>query len=398
MTGALYSLEQIERVRREFSLVAMVAKRLDLKRAGRRWSGLCPFHGEKTPSFTVGEGNSGEFYHCFGCGAHGDLFDWLEHAEGWNFGDAMKRLMGGEAPDARRPMQADQRPTLKQRSDFISSTAAGRWIWRTSGAARGEIVEQWLKARKLDPLAEFVPGHGAIDQLRFHPRCPLGAWRLHDDPAGQRNAPAMVAPFVDPQGLIRGVHVTWLTPDGSGKALLPKLPDGKARPQRKMFGKVGGCAVMLTPFSTGPDAGPLLVGEGIETTWSYAQELGRPCRAAAALSLENLQGHALRLKGGALPLWALKADPERPPFLLEDPGEVIILVDADMKPLRDMRVQDDKGEPPIRRDIGGAERAAICAQLATQFWRRAGATRVERVRPPMGLDFNDAQIAAARAA
>jgi DNA primase len=110
MTGALYSLEQIERVRREFSLVAMVAKRLDLKRAGRRWSGLCPFHGEKTPSFTVGEGNSGEFYHCFGCGAHGDLFDWLEHAEGWNFGDAMKRLLGGEAPDARRPMQADQRP------------------------------------------------------------------------------------------------------------------------------------------------------------------------------------------------------------------------------------------------------------------------------------------------
>jgi hypothetical protein len=395
MTGALYSPEQIERVRREFSLIAMVAKRVDLKRAGRRWSGLCPFHGEKSPSFTVGEGDNGEFYHCFGCGAHGDLFDWLEHAEGWSFLDALKRLLGGERPDARHAMQAEQRATLKRPSDFVSSTAAGRWIWRTAGAARGEIVENWLKSRRLDPFAAFSFCHAAIDQLRFHPRCPLGTWRLTDDPGALRNAPAMVAPFTDAQGLIRGVHVTWLTPDGSAKAQLPRLHDGKPRPARKMFGKVGGCAVMLTPYGTEPAAGPLVIGEGIETTWSYAQGLGRPCRAAAALSLENLQGQPQRLKGGAVPLWALHADPERAPFLLENPGEVIILVDADMKPLRGVQVQEAKGEPPIARDISGAERAEICAKLATQFWRRAGACRVERVRPPMGLDFNDAARAAA---
>jgi DNA primase len=83
----------------------MVAKRVELRRAGRRWSGLCPFHGERSASFTVGEGQtSGEFYHCFGCGAHGDLFDWLEHAEGWGFLDAMKRLLGGESPDINGPL------------------------------------------------------------------------------------------------------------------------------------------------------------------------------------------------------------------------------------------------------------------------------------------------------
>jgi hypothetical protein len=127
--------------------------------------------------------------------------------------------------------------------------------------------------------------------------------------AGQA-APAMVAPFADAQGLIRGVHVTWLTPDGRAKAVLP-APRWQARGlARKMFGKVGGCAVFLTPYGTErPDAGPLVVGEGIETTWSYAQELGRPCRAAAALSLENLQGHPVKLKGGALPLWALAPTP-----------------------------------------------------------------------------------------
>jgi DNA primase len=398
MTGALYSPEQIERVRREHSLVTMVRKRVELRRAGRRWSGLCPFHGEKTPSFTVGDGTSGEFYHCFGCGAHGDLFDWLEHAEGWSFAQAMQRLIGGEMPDARRPMHAEQRQPSRERSDFVSSTAAGRWIYRTSGPARGEIVEAWLKSRGLDPLAELAPGVAAIDQLRFHPRCPLGVWRIDDDPRDGRDAPAMVAPFADAQGLIRGVHVTWLAPDGKGKAVLPRRRDGQERPGRKMFGRAGGCAVFLTPCGTAKEVGPLVVGEGIETTWSFAQGLGSPCRAVAALSLENLQGHAVRLRGGALPLWGLRADPERPPFLIEEPGEVIVLVDADMKPLRGMQVQDEQGAKPVVRDIGGAERAEICAQLATQFWRRAGATRVERRRPRMGLDFNDAQVESTRVA
>jgi hypothetical protein len=403
--GSLYSPEQIERVRREQSLVDLVGKRVKLRRAGRRWSGLCPFHKEQTPSFTVGEAKGGgESFHCFGCGAHGDLFDWLEQVEGWPFLEAMKHLLAGEKPDARHPTSPAQREALKAPSDVVSSTFAGRWIYHGSGPARGEIVEQWLKARGLDPFAEFVPGAPAIDQLLFHPRCPLGAWRVDDDPHQLRSAPAMVAPFRDALGQVRGVHVTWLSPDGSRKAELPRMRDGKPRPDRKMLGRVDRCAVFLTPFEASPEAGPLVVGEGLETVWSFAQGLGRPCRAAAALSLENLQGGAVRLKGGALPLWNLRANPERPPFLLPDAGEVIALVDADMKPLQVQRhhqtqepigprLQLEAGAKPVIREIGAAERAEICAQLATQHWRRAGATRVRAERPRMGLDFNDAAIA-----
>ena len=139
----------------------------------------------------------------------------------------------------------------------------------------------------------------------------------------------------------------------------------------------------------------VVVGEGFETTWSYAQALGKPCRVAAALSLENLQGYQLLIKGGARPLWAIEMDPDRErPFLIPDPGETIILVDADMKPLRDQKVQLAKGAAPVRADIDGLKRAEICAALAVQQWRRAGAWPVRAVRPRMGQDFNDAARAA----
>jgi hypothetical protein len=170
-----------------------------------------------------------------------------------------------------------------------------------------------------------------------------------------------------------------------------------SRGRRKMFGKVGGCAVLLTPFFDRPDAGPLVVGEGIETTWAMRKSSG--ARAAPRpRSASKICRATLRLKGGALPLWALKADPERPPFLLEDPGEVIILVDADMKPLRDMRVQDDKGEPPIsarhwrgraRRDMRAARHPILAARR--RHAGRAGAAA-------HGARFQRCQIAAARAA
>jgi hypothetical protein len=107
------------------------------------------------------------------------------------------------------------------------------------------------------------------------------------------------------------------------------------------------------------------------------------------LSLENLQGGIERLKGGAIPLWNIRADPERPPFVVEGAGDVTIAVDSDMKPLRGQKVQLARGAKPVTADISGLQRAEICASLAVQHWRRAGARSVTAVRPPMGRDFND---------
>jgi hypothetical protein len=69
-----------EELKASVSLSAIVGRSLPLKRSGREMKGLCPFHKERTPSFTVNDAEG--FYHCFGCGAHGDVFDWLWHKQG----------------------------------------------------------------------------------------------------------------------------------------------------------------------------------------------------------------------------------------------------------------------------------------------------------------------------
>jgi hypothetical protein len=387
----------VERARGRGLLSALVARRVKLRRAGRSWRGPCPFHGSGPGSTSFSVVDAQGFFHCFGCGEHGDAIDWLKLTEGLGFREAVLALLGGDIPAARRPIPEsalrDRAPAARPAADVVSSATAGRWIWRTAGPARGELAEKWLEARGCDPRASFDRQTLAIDHLRFHPRCPAAAWRADRLPEDHPlTAPALVAPVRDGDGLVRAVHVTFLSADGRRKADFPRLRDGSPRPARKMFGRVAGCAVWLTPFAESSTFGeiPLVVGEGLETTWSFAQGFGRSCRAAAVLSLGNLQGGARMLRGGALPLWNVEADPERAPFTVAGAGEVIVLVDADMKPLKRQKVQLARGEKPVRADISGLERARICAALASQHWRRAGAAKVTCVRPKMGMDFNDA--------
>lgn len=398
----------IEEVRQRVGLSGLIAHRVKLARAGRGWKGLCPFHLEKTASFTVTDEKG--FYHCHGCGAHGDAFRWVQEIDGVSFREAVLRLaadagvtipdaapsgpsaaLDGRLASAVAPVEvALDHPVF----DCVSSATAGRWIWNGAGPARGEIVETYLASRGLDPLAAFDGEHCAIDSIRFHPRCPVSAWRVDDDPGAARlTAPAMIAPIGDAAGARWGVHVTFLASDGRSKAKLP-LVRGKERPTRKIFGQVGGHAVFLTPAEAMCSPAPLIVGEGLETTWSFAQSLGRPCRVAAALSLENLQGGQLRLADGTRPMWNVRSDPDRAPFLLDDAGEVVVAVDADMKALRGQRLQLTRGAKPVTADINGLQRAELCASLAVQAWRRAGASKVSAVRPRVGQDFNDAAQAA----
>lgn len=86
--------------------------RVTLKRAGREWKACCPFHNEKTPSFTVNDEKG--FYHCFGCAAHGDVIRWMIEYDGMQFIDAVKELAsraGLEVPaaDPRTAARARQR-------------------------------------------------------------------------------------------------------------------------------------------------------------------------------------------------------------------------------------------------------------------------------------------------
>ena len=79
-----------EQVRHEADIVRIISEYVPLKKKGGRYWGCCPFHGEKTPSFTVDEGKG--LFHCFGCGAGGDVFSFIMKQENLSFVDALKFL------------------------------------------------------------------------------------------------------------------------------------------------------------------------------------------------------------------------------------------------------------------------------------------------------------------
>jgi DNA primase len=82
--------EDVARVRAASDLVAIAGEHIALKRVGRRYQGLCPFHAEKTPSFSVNPAEG--LYYCFGCGAKGDVITFVREVEHLDFAEALARL------------------------------------------------------------------------------------------------------------------------------------------------------------------------------------------------------------------------------------------------------------------------------------------------------------------
>ena len=83
----MLSDEQIKELRDSIDLSKIISRRVKLQKRGNNFLGLCPFHNEKTPSFNVNDQEG--FYHCFGCGAHGDVISFIRHFEGKSFWQRM---------------------------------------------------------------------------------------------------------------------------------------------------------------------------------------------------------------------------------------------------------------------------------------------------------------------
>src|SRR5512140_4018226 len=88
----MYSDDVIRRVRDSVDIYDLISGYVSLRKTGKNWQGLCPFHAEKTPSFSVNTDK--QIFHCFGCGVGGDAFKFLELQEGLNFPEAVKQLAG----------------------------------------------------------------------------------------------------------------------------------------------------------------------------------------------------------------------------------------------------------------------------------------------------------------
>src|SRR6202521_6074048 len=138
----------LDELRDRISLSALVGRRVKLARRGREYAGLCPFHHEKTPSFYVVEDKG--FFHCFGCGAHGDAIGFVMRADNLDFIEAVERL-AGEAGIAVPQQTAQERERAQRQKTLLEALAAAAsfyeaQLWSRSGAR----AREYLIARGLD--------------------------------------------------------------------------------------------------------------------------------------------------------------------------------------------------------------------------------------------------------
>jgi putative DNA primase/helicase len=243
---------RLAEVKAATALPSLIGQEVTLRRAGRLWCTLCPFHGEKTPSFYVWP----DHFHCYGCGAHGDVLDWLQRTRRMSLPEAV-RYLGGDAPDLGNRPHSLKAPAAAPPPDDGDRCRAelARTIWREAVPASDSPVVAYLAGRGLR-LPDDAP-------LRFHPACPRGAERC----------PAMVALMTDAiTGEPCGLHRTFVAIRDGGVTKAA----GKAK---MMLGRSG--VVRLVPDEwVGAGLG---IAEGIETALAVAQliEWG-PCWAAGS--------------------------------------------------------------------------------------------------------------------
>jgi DNA primase len=141
-------------------VVDVVSRYVQLKKAGANFQGLCPFHGEKTPSFTVSQ--SKQFYHCFGCGAHGNAIGFLMAYASLGYVDAVKELAsaaGLQVPDE-RPRSPAEAARKEREPDLYSVMERAMDFYRAQLKASPRAVE-YLKGRGLtgEVAARFRIGY-----------------------------------------------------------------------------------------------------------------------------------------------------------------------------------------------------------------------------------------------
>ena len=138
----------LDEIRARVPLEGVIGKRVRLVRRGRELLGLCPFHKEKTPSFTVNEDKG--FFHCFGCGAHGDVIGFVMRDEGLAFPEVVERLAGdaGLTLPARDP-RAEARER-ERHSLYGVVEAAAAWFEAELAGPRGVAARRYFDARGVD--------------------------------------------------------------------------------------------------------------------------------------------------------------------------------------------------------------------------------------------------------
>ena len=230
----------ITQIRDAADIVQVIGQHVQLKKAGRNWKGLCPFHGEKTPSFNVSADKG--FFHCFGCQKHGDVFTFVMELEGKSFVEAAEQLAGRfgiaipkieESPELRRAR--GERIAMLE----LNKLAAAFFREVLADPARGEPGRAYLAKRGVSTETAdrfqlgYAPGDwGALADhlkatrvdLELAVKLGLVAPRPRTGGYYDRNRDRLVCPVIVPGGDIVGFSSRVV-----GQA--PPAPDGSEPPK-----------------------------------------------------------------------------------------------------------------------------------------------------------------------
>ncbi len=138
----------LDELRQRVSLAEIVGRRVKLVRRGREYIGLCPFHKEKTPSFSVVEDKG--FYHCFGCGAHGDVIGFVMQTENLSFPEAVEQLARQAGLDVPQESREERERAARQATLQGAVDAACVYFEQMLYGPDGRAARAYLERRGLD--------------------------------------------------------------------------------------------------------------------------------------------------------------------------------------------------------------------------------------------------------
>ncbi len=155
---AFFNDDELVKIKEQVDIKNLIEKYVPLKKRGRNYIGLCPFHNEKTPSFTVSQEK--QIFHCFGCGKGGDIFTFIMEREGLNFAQAVEMIAHDYNIDVKTRKTNPKQQQLKKRF-FQINAAAARFFYH--GLKNHTFAQKYLSDRGLSPKTIARYGIGYAD-------------------------------------------------------------------------------------------------------------------------------------------------------------------------------------------------------------------------------------------
>jgi DNA primase len=366
-TGVLQRLSDDE-IQRAKARLDLITTDVALKRKGRELQGLCPFHNEKSPSFYLVPEKG--FFHCFGCGAHGDAIGFVMRQQNLDFVEAVHAINGTSPQPARQHSPESVRPDADSaREDSAEIADILRGCTPINDPSPHSL---YLWARGLRPNQPGLLAHPALECWELGP---IDS-RRRMQPGNVKTLPAIVAPFQDSRGEVTAILRIYLDP---AVKLEPGVQDNRAKlkVRKKGLGRMRDGAIRLTPLERVEQA--LGLCEGVETAGAVRAWWSYPTWACGGTARFGFPRHWRRRQnppGERVRIWI---PPDRPPAD-EDVVEVAARAPT-------IWIPDHVERVLVYGDNGETGRAV--AEHAAAHWRRTGLDADAVFPDPQFSDFND---------